>query len=212
MRFIYLNMGFILLRLFHYFNVGFKCGLYLPESFQTSPGLGRMTAYRHPAPHSQIVYSLSLWTGEALGKQDPNAPFFLRGRGEREGDRMRMGEGRDATNWDEQGYRSSILQERETQSRTVFRTVFAPSPNPNPDVLVVASSDGSLAPYSISSCISSSQVSLLLPFLLNPDPPICRPRPPHSLALDSGQRNWNLGGAHRQWVLQTHGLCATCST
>lgn len=161
---------------------------------------------------SNRVFPLSLWTGEALGKQDPNAPFFLRGRGEREGDRMRMGEGRDATNWDEQGYRSSILQERETQSRTVFRTVFAPSPNPNPDVLVVASSDGSLAPYSISSCISSSQVSLLLPFLLNPDPPICRPRPPHSLALDSGQRNWNLGGAHRQWVLQTHGLCATCST
>lgn len=71
---------------------------------------------------------------------------------------MRMeGGGRDATNWDEQGYRSSILQERETQSRTVFRTIFAPSPNPNPDVLVVASSDGSLAPYSISSCISSCQ-------------------------------------------------------
>lgn len=69
---------------------------------------------------------------------------------------MRTQRGRDATNWDEDGYRSSILQEREVLSRTVFRTVFAPSPNPNPDVLVVASSDGSVASYSISSCTSLS--------------------------------------------------------
>ncbi|KAF8406868.1 hypothetical protein HHK36_005989 [Tetracentron sinense] len=63
--------------------------------------------------------------------------------------------GGDARNWDEDCYRNSILQERELQSRTVFRTVFAPSPNPNPETIVVASSDGSVAPYSISSCIFS---------------------------------------------------------
>ncbi|XP_077216619.1 DWD (DDB1-binding WD40 protein) hypersensitive to ABA 1 [Tasmannia lanceolata] len=65
------------------------------------------------------------------------------------------GEGRNAREWDEDGYRNSILREREIQSRTVFRTAFAPSLNPNPDILVVASSDGSVAPYSITSCISA---------------------------------------------------------
>ncbi|KAG7988712.1 hypothetical protein I3843_03G201100 [Carya illinoinensis] len=60
----------------------------------------------------------------------------------------------DATNWDEDAYRESILKEREIRTRTVFRTVWAPSQNPNPDAIVVASSDGSLASYSISSCIS----------------------------------------------------------
>nr|DAD44375.1 TPA_asm: hypothetical protein HUJ06_002605 [Nelumbo nucifera] len=63
--------------------------------------------------------------------------------------------GGDARSWDEESYRSSIVQERELQYRTVFRTIFAPSQNPNPDIIVVASSDGSVAPYSISSCISS---------------------------------------------------------
>ncbi|XP_057967733.1 THO complex subunit 6 [Malania oleifera] len=63
--------------------------------------------------------------------------------------------GGDATNWDEEDYRSSILKEREIQTRSVFRTVFAPFPKPNPDAVVVASSDGSLSSYSISSCISS---------------------------------------------------------
>ncbi|OVA08407.1 WD40 repeat [Macleaya cordata] len=62
--------------------------------------------------------------------------------------------GGDARNWDEDEYRNSILKERELQSRTVFRTVFAPSQNPNPEFIVVAASDGSVAPYSISSCIS----------------------------------------------------------
>ncbi|KAK9275821.1 hypothetical protein L1049_023092 [Liquidambar formosana] len=68
--------------------------------------------------------------------------------------------GGDARNWDEDGYRNSILKEREIQARTVFRTVFAPSqnPNPNPDIIVAASSDGSVASYSIPSCISSRQL------------------------------------------------------
>ncbi|OIV91918.1 hypothetical protein TanjilG_26037 [Lupinus angustifolius] len=61
----------------------------------------------------------------------------------------------DATNWDEDGYKESILKERDFQTRTVFRTAWAPSLNPNPDTLLVASSDGSIASYSISSCISN---------------------------------------------------------
>lgn len=65
--------------------------------------------------------------------------------------------GGDARNWNEYGYRNSILREREIQTRTVFRTIFAPSQNPNPETVVVASSDGSVASYSISSCISSRQ-------------------------------------------------------
>ncbi|XP_048431211.1 DEAD-box ATP-dependent RNA helicase 3, chloroplastic [Pyrus x bretschneideri] len=60
----------------------------------------------------------------------------------------------DATNWDEEAYRESILKEREIQTRTVFRTVWAPSLNPNPDTVVVASSDGSVSSYSIPSLIS----------------------------------------------------------
>ncbi|KAM7513004.1 hypothetical protein LguiB_011879 [Lonicera macranthoides] len=63
----------------------------------------------------------------------------------------------DCRNWNEDSYRDSILQERENQSRTVFRTAFPPNPNPNtnPDFIVAASSDGSVASYSISSCLSS---------------------------------------------------------
>ncbi|ONK69202.1 uncharacterized protein A4U43_C05F20410 [Asparagus officinalis] len=68
--------------------------------------------------------------------------------------------GGDATNWDEEGYRSSILLDRELRSRTVFRTAFAPSPNPNPETLAVASSDGSIAAYAISSCIAASHQSV----------------------------------------------------
>nr|XP_027068573.1 THO complex subunit 6-like isoform X1 [Coffea arabica] len=62
----------------------------------------------------------------------------------------------DCTNWDEDVYRDSILQHRETLCRTVFRTAFAPNPgnsNSNPDVIVTACSDGSIASYSISSCL-----------------------------------------------------------
>ncbi|KAK4432878.1 THO complex subunit [Sesamum alatum] len=61
----------------------------------------------------------------------------------------------DCRNWDEDLYRDAILHERETLSRTVFRTAFAPNSNPNPnsDYIVTASSDGSIASYSISSCL-----------------------------------------------------------
>ncbi|RYR49746.1 hypothetical protein Ahy_A07g036260 isoform A [Arachis hypogaea] len=62
----------------------------------------------------------------------------------------------DATNWDENAYRERLLKGREIQTQTVFRTAWAPSPrNPNPHSLVVASSDGSIASYSIPSCISN---------------------------------------------------------
>ncbi|KAA8523273.1 hypothetical protein F0562_009696 [Nyssa sinensis] len=67
--------------------------------------------------------------------------------------------GGDCRNWDEDAYRNSILQEREIQSRTVFRTAFAPSPNPNADIIVAASSNGSIATYSISSCLASLPLS-----------------------------------------------------
>ncbi|XP_068345068.1 THO complex subunit 6 [Pyrus communis] len=43
----------------------------------------------------------------------------------------------DATNWDEEVYRESILKEREIQTRTVFRTVWAPSLNPSQETVVV---------------------------------------------------------------------------
>ena len=70
----------------------------------------------------------------------------------------------DARNWDEDAYRESILKEREIQTRTVFRTVWAPAqnPNPNPETIVAASSDGLIASYSISSCISKLVSSLYL--------------------------------------------------
>ncbi|PKI39005.1 hypothetical protein CRG98_040603, partial [Punica granatum] len=59
----------------------------------------------------------------------------------------------DARNWDEEAYRDSIVKAREAQTKTVFRTAWAPSHDPNPDAIVVASSDGFLASYSIASCI-----------------------------------------------------------
>ncbi|KAK6944796.1 WD40 repeat [Dillenia turbinata] len=67
--------------------------------------------------------------------------------------------GRDATSWDEEEYRNSILYDREIETRTLFRTVFGSSfENPNAaDTIVVASSDGSIASYSISSCINSTK-------------------------------------------------------
>ncbi|KAK7329672.1 hypothetical protein VNO77_23846 [Canavalia gladiata] len=65
----------------------------------------------------------------------------------------------DATNWDEDAYRESVLKERDIQTRTVFRTAWAPPSSPNIDTLLVASSDGSIASYSISSSISSSKLN-----------------------------------------------------
>ncbi|XP_057820755.1 THO complex subunit 6 isoform X4 [Cryptomeria japonica] len=63
----------------------------------------------------------------------------------------------DATAWDEEKYRLSILQERAADARTVFSTAFAPNSNGKtfPDVLLAASSDGTVAPYSITACISA---------------------------------------------------------
>ncbi|CAA3008378.1 THO complex subunit 6 [Olea europaea subsp. europaea] len=62
----------------------------------------------------------------------------------------------DCRNWDEEAYRDSILQEREALSQTIFRTVFAPTrnPNPNSDIIVTSSSDGFVSSYSISSCLA----------------------------------------------------------
>ncbi|XP_052727438.1 THO complex subunit 6 isoform X2 [Vigna angularis] len=62
----------------------------------------------------------------------------------------------DATNWDENAYRETVLKEREIQTRTVFRTAWAPPYNL--DTLLAASSDGSVASYSISSSIAASKL------------------------------------------------------
>ncbi|KAG0490618.1 hypothetical protein HPP92_007481 [Vanilla planifolia] len=70
--------------------------------------------------------------------------------------------GRDARDWDEDGYRRSILLERELRYQIVFKTAFVPSENHDPETLLVASSDGSVSAYSISSCISSCQRPVLL--------------------------------------------------
>lgn len=62
----------------------------------------------------------------------------------------------DCRNWDEDAYRESILQQRETLCRTVFRTAFPLNPTSSskiPDLIVTACSDGSIASYSISSCL-----------------------------------------------------------
>ncbi|CAJ1941651.1 unnamed protein product [Sphenostylis stenocarpa] len=62
----------------------------------------------------------------------------------------------DVTNWDENAYREIVLKERENQTRTVFRTAWAPPYDL--DTLLVASSDGSVASYSISSSIAASKL------------------------------------------------------
>ncbi|CAN1136306.1 THO complex subunit 6 [Linum perenne] len=64
----------------------------------------------------------------------------------------------DATAWDEVAYRDSILRERAAQTLTVFRTAWAPSSDLIPDSIIVASSDGSISSYSISSCVSKLPV------------------------------------------------------
>jgi THO complex subunit 6 len=67
----------------------------------------------------------------------------------------------DARGWDEASYRRGILRARDLSSRTLFRAVFFDhSDDPEPDVLLAtASSDGSLASFSLSSCISASSAS-----------------------------------------------------
>ncbi|KAI3790046.1 hypothetical protein L2E82_02858 [Cichorium intybus] len=69
--------------------------------------------------------------------------------------KMAVAEG-DCRQWDEDSYRDSILEERESHSLTIFRTVFSPSPtDQNPKFIVAASSDGSIASYSLPSLIST---------------------------------------------------------
>lgn len=68
---------------------------------------------------------------------------------------MAMVEG-DCRHWDEDAYRDSIVEDRESHSLTIFRTVFSPSPtNQNPNFIVAAASDGSVSSYSLPSIISS---------------------------------------------------------
>lgn len=63
----------------------------------------------------------------------------------------------DATNWNEDSYREAVLKEREIQTQTVFRTAWAPSQS-QPQSLFVASSDGSIASYSLPSTITASKL------------------------------------------------------
>lgn len=78
----------------------------------------------------------------------------------------------DARRWDESSYRRGILRARDLSSRTLFRAVFFDhSDDPDTDILLAAaSSDGSLASFSLSSCISAcsatSQVRTLWPELI----------------------------------------------
>nr|CAB3456900.1 unnamed protein product [Digitaria exilis] len=67
----------------------------------------------------------------------------------------------DARGWDEASYRRGILRARDLSSRTLFRAVFFDhTDDTDPDVLVAAaSSDGSLASFSLSSCISAASAS-----------------------------------------------------
>ncbi|KAF3649808.1 THO complex subunit 6 [Capsicum annuum] len=76
----------------------------------------------------------------------------------------------DCRNWNEDIYRNSIILERESQCRTVFRTAFAPNPDHNsyPDLIAAAISDGSIASYSISSCLGLSSVGNSLVLVAEP--------------------------------------------
>lgn len=79
--------------------------------------------------------------------------------------------GGDCREWNEDLYKESILEERESHSLTIFRTVFSPSTiNQNPpNFIVTASSDGSIATYSLSSLIHSLVccISTMNFFILN---------------------------------------------
>ncbi|TKW32847.1 hypothetical protein SEVIR_2G193900v4 [Setaria viridis] len=76
----------------------------------------------------------------------------------------------DARGWDEVSYRRGILRARDLSSRTLFRAVFFDhSDDPEPDVLLAAaSSDGSLASFSLSSCISASSQAEAAVALVDP--------------------------------------------
>jgi THO complex subunit 6 len=89
--------------------------------------------------------------------------------------------GTDARGWDEAAYRRGILRERDLSCRTLFRAVFFDQPDDSdPDVLLAAaSSDGSLASFSLSSCIAASAPNHASPqvFSSTPSP---RPIPFHA--------------------------------
>ncbi|CAD6219561.1 unnamed protein product [Miscanthus lutarioriparius] len=67
----------------------------------------------------------------------------------------------DARGWDDASYRRGILRALDLSSRTLFRAVFFDNSNdPDRDVLLAAaSSDGSLASFSLSSCISAGSAA-----------------------------------------------------
>jgi len=71
----------------------------------------------------------------------------------------------DAREWDEASYRRGILRARDFSSRTLFRAVFFDHGDDlDSDVLLAAaSSDGSLASFSLSSCISAASASSQVP-------------------------------------------------
>ncbi|WOG92673.1 hypothetical protein DCAR_0311948 [Daucus carota subsp. sativus] len=57
----------------------------------------------------------------------------------------------DCRKWDEDLYKTSILQDRLNPTLTIFRTAFPPNTSLNPHLIVAASSDGSIASYDLSS-------------------------------------------------------------
>jgi hypothetical protein len=86
----------------------------------------------------------------------------------------------DARGWDEAAYRKEILRGRDLSCRTLFRAVFFDhGDDADPDVLLAAaSSDGSLASFSLSSCISSATLTQVRPLLHRPSHPVDgRPTP-----------------------------------
>ncbi|KAL6655703.1 hypothetical protein ACP70R_006529 [Stipagrostis hirtigluma subsp. patula] len=81
----------------------------------------------------------------------------------------------DARGFDEAAYRRGILRERDLSCRTLFRAVFFDhSDDADPDVLLAAaSSDGSLASFSLSSCISSAAAAPSQPEAVAMVDPVC---------------------------------------
>ncbi|TVU09321.1 hypothetical protein EJB05_42787 [Eragrostis curvula] len=81
----------------------------------------------------------------------------------------------DARGWDEAAYRRGILRERDLSCRTLFRAVFFDhGEDADPDVLLAAaSSDGSLASFSLSSCIASAAASPAQPDAVSLVDPVC---------------------------------------
>ncbi|KAK2630828.1 hypothetical protein QOZ80_6AG0533330 [Eleusine coracana subsp. coracana] len=81
----------------------------------------------------------------------------------------------DARGWDEAAYRREILRTRDLSCRTLFRAVFFDhGDDADPDVLfAAASSDGSLASFSLSSCIASAATNPVQPDAVTLVDPVC---------------------------------------